>query len=187
MSEEEILDYPARLFSLSPLCRSALLQGVEYADVVEALARRRCAELFATEKISASQLYVNVQPLSGGPANNAVYTALLNPANHSGYEPAARRSSQPRVRRQPLRQTLPSHPLQCGSGTEQIDYDQMEALAREHKPKIIIAGFHPTPGCPIGNVTAPCRRCRCTSAGGYLPHRRTGGGKASPLRLGMHM
>ncbi len=75
MSEEEILDYPARLSHYRRYADPRYYKGVEYADVVEALARRRCAELFATEKISASQLYVNVQPLSGAPANNAVTRA----------------------------------------------------------------------------------------------------------------
>ena len=53
-------------------------KGVEYADTVEALARRRAAQTFAANGITADQIYVNVQALSGGPANNAVYHALLN-------------------------------------------------------------------------------------------------------------
>src|SRR5690606_9741630 len=53
-------------------------KGTEYADIVEALARRRAAELFATEEYDADSLYVNVQPLSGAPANSAIFTALIN-------------------------------------------------------------------------------------------------------------
>ena len=49
--------------------------------MLEALTRRRAAELFAANGISADQLYVNVQPLSGAPANSAVYTALLQPGD----------------------------------------------------------------------------------------------------------
>ena len=54
---------------------------VEYADIIESLARRRCAEAFAKPGFPADSLFVNVQPLSGAPANNAVYTALLNPGD----------------------------------------------------------------------------------------------------------
>jgi len=56
-------------------------KGVEYADIIEALARRRCAEAFAANGISADDIYVNVQALSGAPANNAVYHALVNPGD----------------------------------------------------------------------------------------------------------
>ncbi len=52
---------------------------MEYADIVEALARRRCAEAFAANGLTPDELFVNVQPLSGAPANNAVYHALLEP------------------------------------------------------------------------------------------------------------
>ncbi len=81
MSEEEILDYPRQLSAYRRYSDPRYYKGVEYADVVEALARRRCAEAFAANGISADQLYANVQPLSGAPANNAVYTALINPGD----------------------------------------------------------------------------------------------------------
>jgi glycine hydroxymethyltransferase len=78
MSEEEILDYPARLGDYRRNGDPRYYKGVEYADVVEALARRRAAEAFAANGFTADQIYVNVQALSGAPANNAVYQALLN-------------------------------------------------------------------------------------------------------------
>ena len=81
MSEEEILDYPARLAYYRRYSDPRYYKGVEYADAVEALARKRCAEAFAANGYSANQIQVNVQPLSGAPANNAVYTALLNPGD----------------------------------------------------------------------------------------------------------
>lgn len=149
MSEEEILDYPARLSHYRRYADPRYYKGVEYADVVEALARRRCAELFATEKFSASQLYVNVQPLSGAPANNAVYTALLEPGDtilgmnllhggHLSHGSSVNRSGK----------LFRAIHYNVDPATEQIDYDQMEALAREHKPKIIIAGFSSYPWVP---------------------------------------
>ena len=56
----------------------AITKGTEYANILESLARRRAAELYAANGLCADDLYVNVQPLSGAPANNAVYSALLN-------------------------------------------------------------------------------------------------------------
>lgn len=78
MSEEEILDHPMRLAEYRRNGDPRYYKGVEYADAVEALARRRAAEAFAANGFTADQIYVNVQALSGGPANNAVYQALLN-------------------------------------------------------------------------------------------------------------
>ena len=78
-AKAEIVDYPARLVHFRRYADRRYYKGVEYADSDEELARRRCAELFATETISADDIYVNVQPLSGAPANNAVYHALVQP------------------------------------------------------------------------------------------------------------
>src|SRR5512147_832785 len=77
MSEEEILDYPARLGDYRRNGDPRYYKGVEYADVVESLARRRAAQAFAANGFSADQIYVNVQALSGAPANNAIYQALV--------------------------------------------------------------------------------------------------------------
>ncbi|MCS7072265.1 MAG: hypothetical protein NZM00_12220, partial [Anaerolinea sp.] len=77
MTQAEILDYGARLPEYRRLADKRYYKGTEYADIVEALARRRAAELFATDKYPAEKLFVNVQPLSGAPANNAIFSALL--------------------------------------------------------------------------------------------------------------
>ena len=79
MSEAEIMDYTAQLGHFRRYSDPRYYKGVEYADIVEALARRRCAEAFATNGVSTADIFVNVQPLSGAPANNAVYHALVNP------------------------------------------------------------------------------------------------------------
>ncbi len=81
MTEEEILDYPARLAHYRRSGDPRYYKGVEYADAVEALARRRAAETFAANGYTADQIYVNVQALSGAPANNAVYHALVEPGS----------------------------------------------------------------------------------------------------------
>src|SRR3972149_3784894 len=79
MSEPEILDYAARLGHFRRYSDPRYYKGVEYANIVGALARRRCAGTFAANEISANEIFVNVQALSGGPANNAVYHALVSP------------------------------------------------------------------------------------------------------------
>ena len=106
-TEPEILDYASRLAHYRRYADPRYYKGVEYADLIEALARRRCAELFATPTTPARRISVNVQPLSGAPANNAVYTALLNPGDtilgmnllHGGHLSS-------RLLRQPLRQII---------------------------------------------------------------------------------
>ena len=78
-TEAEILDYDLQLAGYRRFADPRYYKGVEYADIVEALARRRCAEAFAANGLTPEELFVNVQPLSGAPANNAVYHALLEP------------------------------------------------------------------------------------------------------------
>lgn len=141
-TEDEILDYPKRLAHYRRYADPRYYKGVEYADVVEALARRRCAELFATPSIPAEKLFVNVQPLSGAPANNAVYQALLVPGDtilgmnllHGGH--LTHGSS---VNRSGKLYRVVHYNVD--PQTEQINYDTLAALALENKPKIIIAGY----------------------------------------------
>jgi glycine hydroxymethyltransferase len=146
MTEEQILDYPARLGHFRRYADPRYYKGVEYCDTVEALARRRCAEAFATPAVSADDLFVNVQALSGAPANNAVYQALVKPGDvvmgmnllhggHLSHGSAANRSGK--------WYKIVSYAVD--PKTEKIDYDAVEALAREHKPKMIIAGFSSYP------------------------------------------
>src|SRR5689334_6729491 len=72
MSEEEILDYPARLADYRRNGDPRYYKGVEYADVVEALARKRAAQAFAANGFSPNQIYVNVQALSGADRKSVV-------------------------------------------------------------------------------------------------------------------
>lgn len=149
MSEEEILDYPARLANYRRYADPRYYKGVEYADIVESLARRRCAEAFATGKFTADQVYVNIQPLSGAPANNAVYTALIEPGDtilgmnllhggHLSHGSSVNRSGK----------LFKVVHYNVDPQTEQIDYDQVEALAKQHNPKIIICGYSSYPWVP---------------------------------------
>ncbi len=109
--------------------------GCEFADQVETLAIERAKQLFGAA-------YANVQPHSGSQANTAVYAAYLKPGDtilgmslaHGGHlTHGASVSFSGRV----------YHAVQYGLNPETglIDYNQVEALAREHKPKMIVAGF----------------------------------------------
>jgi len=149
MNEDEILDYTARLSHYRRYADPRYYKGVEYADIIESLARRRCAEVFATEKLPADKIFVNIQPLSGAPANNAVYTALLNPGDtimgmnllhggHLTHGSSANRSGK-------LFNVIHYN---VDPVTERIDYDAVQKLATENKPRIIIAGFSSYPWVP---------------------------------------
>jgi glycine hydroxymethyltransferase len=108
--------------------------GCEFTDVVETLARERAKKLFGAE-------YVNVQPHSGSQANQAAYSAVIQPGDvilgmnlaHGGH-------------------LTHGHPLNFSGKTyrvipygvtredERIDYAELGRLAEEHRPKLIIAG-----------------------------------------------
>ncbi|MFC6669956.1 serine hydroxymethyltransferase [Marinobacterium aestuariivivens] len=108
--------------------------GCEHVDVVEQLAIDRAKELFGAD-------YANVQPHSGSQANAAVYMALCAPGDtvlgmslaHGGHlTHGAHVNFSGKI----------YNAVQYGLNENgEIDYDQVEALAREHKPKMIVAGF----------------------------------------------
>ncbi len=145
-TQEEILDIEAELAHYRRYGDPRYYKGVEYADVLEALARRRAADLFAANGVSPDDLYINVQPLSGAPANNAVYTGLLQPGDtimglnlndggHLTHGSRANRSGK----------VYNAVPYYVDEETELLDYDAIEALALETKPQIIVAGYSAYP------------------------------------------
>jgi glycine hydroxymethyltransferase len=141
MSEEEILDYPARLGNYRRNGDPRYYKGVEYANVVESLARRRAAEAFAANGYSADQIFVNVQALSGAPANNAVYQALIPLGEtimglnllHGGHLSHGSSVNRSGKWFKAVHYTIDAN--------ERLDYDAIRALALENKPKLIIAGY----------------------------------------------
>ncbi|CAG0995237.1 Serine hydroxymethyltransferase [Anaerolineales bacterium] len=148
-TQEEILDYACQLTHYRRYADPRYYKGVEYADLIESLAIRRCAEAFAANGISADQISVNVQALSGGPANNAVYHALVKPGDtvmgmnlfyggHLSHGSPVNRSGK----------YFNIVPYTIDPVTQQIDYDAVMALAKEHKPKMIIAGYSSYPWIP---------------------------------------
>jgi glycine hydroxymethyltransferase len=149
MTEADILDYPNRLAHYRRYADPRYYKGVEYADIVESLARRRCAELFSANGLTPGQLFVNVQPLSGAPANNAVYQALINPGDtvlgmnllhggHLSHGSSVNRSGK----------LYKIFHYNVDPISERIDYDAIQALATENKPRMIIAGYSSYPYVP---------------------------------------
>jgi len=141
MSEEDLLDYEMRLADYRRNGDPRYYKGVEYADVVESLAGRRAAEVFAANGVSPEQIFTNVQALSGGPANNAVYQALVNLGDtilgmnllhggHLSHGSSVNRSGK----------WFNAVHYAVDPETEKINYETVRALALEHKPKLLIAG-----------------------------------------------
>jgi glycine hydroxymethyltransferase len=108
--------------------------GCEYVDVVESLALARARELFGAD-------HANVQPHSGAQANMAVYMAVLKPGDtilgmnlaHGGHL----------THGHPLNfsgKYFTIVPYGVRAEDEHIDYDELDRLAREHKPKLIVIG-----------------------------------------------
>lgn len=109
--------------------------GCEYVDKAEALAIERAKELFGAD-------YANVQPHSGSQANAAVYQALCEPGDTVlGFDLAHGGHLTHGAKVNFSGKTY--NAIQYGLNTEtgEVDYDQVEALAKEHKPKMIVAGF----------------------------------------------
>ncbi|MEO6968835.1 MAG: serine hydroxymethyltransferase [Rhodanobacteraceae bacterium] len=108
--------------------------GCEYVDVAEKLAIERAKQLFDCD-------YANVQPHSGSQANQAVYLALLNPGDtilgmslaHGGHLTHGAKVNISGKLFNAVQYGVNEHGL--------IDYDAIEKLALEHKPKMIVAGF----------------------------------------------
>jgi glycine hydroxymethyltransferase len=108
--------------------------GCEHVDVVENLARDRAKQLFGAE-------HANVQPHSGSQANTAVYLTLLKPGDtvlgldlaHGGHLTHGMKLNISGIL---------YHFVSYGvtKDTNRIDFDQVARLAREHKPKLIVAG-----------------------------------------------
>lgn len=109
--------------------------GCEYVDIIDQMAIDRAKELFGAD-------YANVQPHAGSQANSAVYLALLNPGDtvlgmslaHGGHLTHGAKVSF-------SGKTYNAVQYGLNAETGEIDYEEVERLALEHKPRMIVAGF----------------------------------------------
>lgn len=159
--------------------------GQKYTDQVEQLAIDRAKALFRAD-------HANVQPHSGAPANEAVYSAWLEPGDtvlamdlgHGGHlthgAPVTRSAKLYNFVRYGLKDI----------DTGEIDYDELRRLALEHKPKIILAGFSAYPGeldyekfVSIGNEVGALLMADMAHVAGLI----AAGVSKNPLDYGFHV
>lgn len=149
LTEAAILDYEMQLARYRRFSDARYYKGVEYADIIEALACRRAAEAFAANGVAPEGIWANVQPLSGSPANSAIYAALVPPGAtvmgmdllHGGHL-----THGSPVNRSGKLYKIVSYGID--PETERLNYDAIEELARQAKPKMIIAGYTSYPWMP---------------------------------------
>ncbi|UCF07772.1 MAG: serine hydroxymethyltransferase [Thermoplasmata archaeon] len=143
---DELLDFYRQLTFHRRYSDRRYYKGVDYVYFIEALSQKRCAELFATEKTPAERIFVNVQPLSGAAANNAVYEAFLEPGDtvmgmaldsggHLTHGSESNRSGK----------FYNIVPYTVDPKTGKLDYDAIMKTAIEHQPRMIIAGYSAYP------------------------------------------
>lgn len=159
--------------------------GQEFTDQVEQLAIDRAKQLFNAH-------HANVQPHSGAPANEAVYSAWLEPGDtvlamdlsHGGHlthgAPVTRSAKLYNFIRYKMKDPA----------TGEIDYDELHELALEHKPKIILAGFSAYPRelnyerfVEIGNEVGALLMADMAHIAGLI----AGGVAKNPLDLGFQV
>lgn len=159
--------------------------GQEYTDQLEQLAIDRAKQLFGAD-------HANVQPHSGAPANEAVYTAWLNPGDtvlamdlsHGGHlthgAPVTRSAQLYNFIRYKMKNVE----------TGEIDYDELRELALQHKPKIILAGFSAYPReldyqkfADIGNEVGALLMADMAHVAGLI----AGGVAKNPFDYGFHV
>jgi len=159
--------------------------GQTYTDQLEQLAIDRAKELFRAD-------HANVQPHSGAPANEAVYSAWLEPGDtvlamdlsHGGHlthgAPVTRSAKLYNFVRYGLKDVE----------TAEIDYDHLRELALEHKPKILLAGFSAYPGeldyekfAAIGNEVGALLMADMAHIAGLI----AAGELKNPLDYGFHV
>lgn len=159
--------------------------GQEFTDQIEQLAIDRAKQLFGAD-------HANVQPHSGAPANEAVYSAWLEPGDtvlamdlsHGGHlthgAPVTRSAKLYNFVRYKMKDVA----------TGEIDYDELRRLAHQHKPKIILAGFSGYPReldyakfAEIGNEVGALLMADMAHVAGLI----VGGQSENPFDHGFHV
>ena len=147
--EEMLLHLDHELINYRRYADRRFYKGADYVNFIECLAQRRAAHLLATDKVPADHIFVNVQALSGAAANLAVYESLMNPGDtlmgmdlfqggHLTHGSEFNISGK--------RYKVASYGV--SKITEKLDYDDILALAKAARPKVIVAGFTSFPWAP---------------------------------------
>ena len=147
--EERIEDMSYELAHYRRYGDRRFYKGCDYVHFIETLAQRRIADCFANRRAQADDIFVNVQPLAGAAANNAVYEAFVEPGDtvmgmslsHGGHL-----THGSEFNRSGKRYHIVSY--EVDRQTERLDYEAILRLAQETHPKMIIAGFTSYPWAP---------------------------------------
>ena len=148
-SEELLLDQSHCLVYYRRYANRRFYKGVDYVDIIEGLAARRAATCFAHSEVSHENIYVNVQALSGSAANLSIYDALLKDGDtimgldlfQGGHLTHGSEFNQSGKRYRVISYGVDPK-------TEKLNYDSILETAREHKPRLIIAGYTSYPWAP---------------------------------------
>ena len=153
--------------------------GCEYVDIAETLALERVKQLFGAD-------YANVQPHSGSQANMAIYFAFLQPGDtilgmdlaHGGHLSHGASVNFSGQLYKPL-----SYGVKKDTG--EIDFEGIEALLKEHRPKMLVAGASAYPRIlDFERFAALAKSIWRLFDGGHRPHRRPGCGRTASLAAG---
>ena len=147
--EKALFDYDAQLTRYRRYSDRRFYKGCEYVNILEAVAARRAARLFETAKNPAEHIHVNVQPLSGSSANNAVYDVFVEPGDtvmglslmHGGHLTHGSQYNR-------SGKTYNIVAYEVDDKTGRLDYEAVARMAEEHRPRLIIAGFTSYPWAP---------------------------------------
>ena len=160
--------------------------GQEFTDKVEQLAIDRAKRLFHAD-------HANVQPHSGAPANEAVYSAWCRPGDtilamdlsHGGHLT----HGSPVTRSAQLYNFVPYKMKDPATG--EIDYDEIRRLARKYQPKIILAGFSAYPReldwAKFAEIGREISGCLLMADAAHIAGLIAGGVAANPLDYGFHV
>ena len=146
--EDLLLDLDHQLAYYRRYADRRFYKGTDYVHFVETLAQRRCAALFANPRARASDIYVNVQALSGAAANLAVYDALMEAGDtlmgmdlfQGGHLTHGSEFNISGQRYQVVSYGVDRH--------GRLDYDRIMDQALVERPKIIVAGYTSYPWAP---------------------------------------
>ncbi len=160
--------------------------GQQFTDPVEQLAIDRAKQLFGAD-------HANVQPHSGVPANEAVYYAWLEPGDtilamdlgHGGHLS----HGNPMTRSAHLYNFVPYKVKNVETG--EIDYEELKALAREHQPKLILAGFSAYPReldySKFAEAAKESKDCLLMADMAHIAGLIAGGVAKNPFDYGFHV